>query len=140
MTRIFYTTDIHGSEKCFKKFVNAGKFYSADIIIFGGDITGKLIIPIIGQSRGTYQTEFMGRIEKASTDEELRQLQEKIRTQGFYPYLTSDEEFRELSADREKIDKLFSDLMARTLEEWIRFAEERLSNSKTRCFITPRER
>jgi Icc-related predicted phosphoesterase len=137
MTRIFYTTDIHGSEKCFKKFVNAGKFYNADVIIFGGDITGKLIIPIIGQSRGSYQAEFMGRIEKASTEEELRQLQEKVRVQGFYPYVTSDEEFRELSADREKIDKLFSDLMARTLEEWVRFAEERLSKSKTRCFITP---
>mgnify|MGYP003343239674 CR=1 FL=1 len=39
--RIFFATDVHGSEKCFLKFVNAGKFYKADAVILGGDITGK---------------------------------------------------------------------------------------------------
>jgi uncharacterized protein len=35
--RIFFGSDIHGSVKCFRKLVNAGKFYGADLLIMGGD-------------------------------------------------------------------------------------------------------
>ena len=31
--RIFFVSDIHGSVKCFRKLVNAGKFYGADVLI-----------------------------------------------------------------------------------------------------------
>ena len=47
MTRIFFATDVHGSDKCWKKFVAAGGFYKADLSILGGDMTGKAIIPIV---------------------------------------------------------------------------------------------
>jgi hypothetical protein len=30
--RIFFVSDIHGSVKCFRKLVNAGKFYGADLL------------------------------------------------------------------------------------------------------------
>jgi len=43
--RLYFATDIHGSETCFKKFLNAGKLYKADAIIMGGDITGKTVTP-----------------------------------------------------------------------------------------------
>src|SRR5438132_102295 len=42
-TRLFYASDIHGSEKCFLKFVNAARFYRADVLVLGGDLTGKVI-------------------------------------------------------------------------------------------------
>ena len=45
--KIFYVTDIHGSEICWRKFLNAGTFYQADVVIVGGDITGKAMVPII---------------------------------------------------------------------------------------------
>lgn len=34
-TRIFYASDVHGSEICFRKFVSAGKVYKADVVIMG---------------------------------------------------------------------------------------------------------
>ena len=37
---LFFATDVHGSEICWKKFINAGKFYKADVLILGGDMTG----------------------------------------------------------------------------------------------------
>ena len=45
MLKIFYVTDIHGSEICWKKFLNAGSLLQADIVILGGDITGKAMVP-----------------------------------------------------------------------------------------------
>ena len=43
--KVFYVTDIHGSEICWRKFLNAGTFYQADVVIVGGDITGKAMVP-----------------------------------------------------------------------------------------------
>ena len=42
--RLFFATDIHGSEICWKKFINAGKWYEVDTLILGGDMTGKAIV------------------------------------------------------------------------------------------------
>ena len=36
---IFFSSDVHGSEKCWMKFVNAAKFYGAQALVMGGDIT-----------------------------------------------------------------------------------------------------
>jgi len=49
LSRIFFATDIHGSERAFRKFTNAGKFYGVDALILGGDLTGKMVVPIIRQ-------------------------------------------------------------------------------------------
>ena len=35
---LFFATDLHGSEVCFRKFVNAARFYNADVLVLGGDI------------------------------------------------------------------------------------------------------
>ena len=43
---IFFATDVHGSEVCFRKWLNAGAAYGADILIMGGDLTGKVIVPV----------------------------------------------------------------------------------------------
>ena len=57
-SRVYFITDVHGSNKCFRKFLNAAKFYKADVLILGGDITGKVMAPIVesgGRFRCTYQ-------------------------------------------------------------------------------------
>ena len=44
---LFFATDIHGSETCFRKFLNAGLAYKADVLIMGGDMTGKMLVPLV---------------------------------------------------------------------------------------------
>jgi uncharacterized protein len=51
--RLFFVTDLHGSEICWKKFLNAGEFYKADVVILGGDVTGKAMVPIVQHANGT---------------------------------------------------------------------------------------
>ena len=34
-TKIFFATDIHGSDVCLRKFLNAGKFYGVDAVVMG---------------------------------------------------------------------------------------------------------
>jgi len=137
MLRIFFASDVHGSEVCFRKFVNAGKAYKANVLILGGDITGKMIIPILQQEPGTYAADFSSRTWIIRNKEELENFMKMVRNSGYYPYLTSELEFTELSADRNKVNKLFSELMLETVRRWVKIAEERLRGTGISCYVTP---
>ncbi|WP_219930672.1 metallophosphoesterase family protein [Sulfoacidibacillus thermotolerans] len=135
-TRLFYTSDIHGSERCFLKFLNTAKFYQANVLVLGGDITGKVVVPLI--SRGNaYEARFLGQTHEAHTNEELMALEKAIRFNGFYPLRVTQEEYDDLTADAKKQETLFNRLVAESLERWMDMAEERLKGLGVRCFINP---
>lgn len=135
--RIYFTTDIHGSEVCFKKFLNTGSFYKADILILGGDITGKAIVPIIEKADGVFHCRFLGESVAIDKGRALEELAQRIKSIGFYPYITNSLEAEELFNSKEKMDKLFAELIVQALRKWIYIAEERLKGTKTRCFVSP---
>jgi len=137
MTRIFFTTDIHGSEKCFMKFVNAGALYKADVLIMGGDITGKVIVPIVELEDGTHRCRFMDHEYRTKSNDELKAIQKEIRYSGFYPYVCSRSEADQISSNPEKMDALFSQMMTDTLQHWLSIAKERLQPAGIKCFLSP---
>jgi len=136
-TRIFFTTDIHGSEICFLKFVNAGKFYGASAMILGGDITGKMIVPLVEVPDGSYKTNFMGIDQILRRKEEVEKIEKRIRDTGYYPYRTTQGEMDELNSSPDKVDKLFSRLMNETLQRWLSIVAEKLKGTGTKCYILP---
>ena len=136
-TRIYFASDIHGSQKCFKKFINAGKFYEADAIILGGDITGKSILHIEKLENGSYHSNFMGIENIFYTNEEVGNFGKAVQTAGFYPFISKIDEWIAHKNDSSLMDDLFYRLMKKSLEEWMEFAEQRLRNSGIKCFIMP---
>ncbi|MHA1409314.1 MAG: metallophosphoesterase family protein [Candidatus Odinarchaeia archaeon] len=135
-TKIFFVTDLHGSEVCYRKFLNAGKFYGVDILICGGDVTGKMIVPVIKKADGTWEAKYYGTTHVAKNEEELTKLKRLIRDGGFYPYETTEEEMKELSKKTIDVDEIFKDLVLDTLREWIKLAEERLGNTGIKTYMT----
>ncbi len=136
-TRIFFSTDIHGSEKCFIKFLNAANFYKADILILGGDITGKAIVPIIQQGSNFFNAYFLGQKHVLEGSKKLVELEERTKMVGFYPYRTNAKEWDEITANPQKFGELFIRLQIETLKKWIKLAEERLRLQKIKVFICP---
>jgi Icc-related predicted phosphoesterase len=136
-TRLYFTTDIHGSELCFLKFVSAGKFYKADVIVFGGDITGKMIVPLVEMPDGTRTANFQGLDNILKNDEEALKLEKMIRDSGYYPYRTTQKEMEELNADPAKVDALFSRLMNETLGRWLGIIGEKLKGTGIKVYIVP---
>ena len=118
------------------KFVNAGKFYDANVMILGGDITGKLLVPIV-EKDGGYFCELMKSQEEANSKEELSALEKRIRNMGYYTYVTTSTEIERLRSDRQAVDELLTKLMCESIEKWIRIAEERLRETGIKCFISP---
>ena len=125
-TKIFFATDVHGSEVVFKKFLNAGKVYKVDVLILGGDLTGKMIVPLVKQPDGSYVGKLYGTTYVAKTEEELKRVEGIIKSSGYYPYRTTPEEVEELRANKEKLNKLFEKVALDTLKYWTELAEERL--------------
>lgn len=135
-TRLFYATDIHGSERTYRKFLNAGKFYEANILVMGGDITGKLLIPIIREDKGRYRATLQGTVHHVESEEELKNLIDRIGLLGFYYKLMEEDEFKALQEDKAAVDQLFHQLARERLESWIDLAETRLKGTGLRCFVT----
>lgn len=131
VTRLFYATDIHGSTACWRKFINSADFYDADVLVLGGDTTGKAIFPIVDE--GNQYTYTRQGDERVITDEdELDELLESLENTGYYPYVMPQEEYEALqNADDadERQDEIFISEMTDRIEQWIEFAEERLDDT-----------
>lgn len=135
-TRLFFATDLHGSERTFRKFINAGRFYEVNVLVMGGDIQGKLMIPIIKESNGHYRATVQGRVEHLTGEDELKALLGKLDILGFYYKVMDEDEFRSLQADPQAVHSLFNELAKQKLINWVNLAEERLNGTGIKCFVT----
>lgn len=135
--KIFFVTDIHGSNVCYRKFLNALRIYDVDVGILLGDLTGKMLIPLVERAGGGWETTFMGSPIQVETEEELAKLKKTIEMVGYYwVHLTLDE-FHALKADQQAQDRLFNQLMLARLKEWIALADERLAGSPFKVYMAP---
>ena len=136
VTHLFFSTDLHGSERTYRKFINAGKFYQANVLIMGGDISGKLLIPIIKDKNGNFRATLQGATEHYATEGDLSGLLERLATLGFYHKIMDEDEFKSLQAQPAEIDKLFHQLARERLSTWVDLAETRLAGTGIKCFVT----
>jgi len=137
LTRLFYAGDVHGSRRCWKKFVNAAAHYPADALVMGGDLTGKALVPIVREGDGSYSAEVIGELRTARTAEELDQMQRAISTNGMYPLIVDPDEARALTTDTARREEAFERALLDELRLWVQFADERLAHSDARAFVIP---
>src|SRR5260370_7798763 len=91
MPRIFFATDLHGSEMCWRKFLNAAKFYDAEVLICGGDMTGKAMIPIV-EENGHYTVTIAAERQVVTADQ-VGDIENQIRRKGYYPLHVTPQPF-----------------------------------------------
>jgi len=135
--RILFTTDLHGSNICFRKFLNAARIYKANTLIIGGDITGKGIVPIIEQNDKSYKAELFGVEQTAKGEQELKNLEDRIAAAGFYSIKLSKEEYKALSSNEKVLMETFTKLMIQRIKEWISLAEKTFKNEKVKFYMLP---
>jgi uncharacterized protein len=135
--RVFFSTDIHGSEVCWKKFLNAGQHYKADVVILGGDMTGKALVPIIDDGGGSWHATLLDNRETLNGEEEVQKFEHAVIRRGYYPFRTTPDELNELANDEPRWHALFESEMLRTVERWMEMADERLGGSGIRVFVCP---
>jgi Icc-related predicted phosphoesterase len=134
--KLFFGTDIHGSDVCWKKFVNAAKFFDCQVLVMGGDMTGKMLVPIVAMGGDRFRARIAGD-ERTVRGEEVARLRKLVADSGYYPYDTTPDEVAALEADRGAVERLFEAKMTETLERWLQIADERLAGTDVQVYLGP---
>ncbi len=134
--RIFFCSDLHASRKCWKKFLNSAAFYGADVIIVGGDITGKFVVPLLEGPNRTRTATFLGVDRTVATPEEATKLRTWIADAGQYAVDMTPEEYAWYEGDQSRIDELFRSLVLERVREWVAEADEKFAGSEVRVFVS----
>jgi Icc-related predicted phosphoesterase len=134
--RIFFATDIHGSDVCWRKFLNAGAFHKADVLIMGGDMTGKAMVPVVAVNGG-WEVTVQEQRHVLGSDDELQAMEKRISDRGYYPVRTTRDEVDAWGADPAAVDTRFRAEMLASVERWMAMADERLAGRDIRCVVSP---
>ncbi len=132
--KIFFATDIHGSEVCWRKFLNSAAFYKADLVILGGDVTGKAMVPIIDRG-GRWQATWRGETYQLESKQQLDELMARIRNSGFYPAIVSEDELSHLGANEDAVGERFEHEMISSLDRWLDMADGKLRGGQIPCIL-----
>lgn len=135
--RLFFVTDLHGSELCFRKFISAISIYKADAAIALGDLAGKMVVPVMNNGNGTYDVNFLGQALHMNNESELQKQLEKVNAIGFYPYMTDRKEAEELQKKPDEVTTIFHRLINERLQHWVELADEKLKDTKCKIFMAP---
>jgi Icc-related predicted phosphoesterase len=137
MTRILYGSDFHGSDTVYRKFINAAFQYQASVLIVGGDVTGKGMIPIVNEGNGVYTGYLFGGRTDCHNPEEIEKLKKTISSVGFYPIVLEKDEADALEKDPESMSKRFESEMCQRVREWMILAEEKLTPKNISLYFMP---
>lgn len=137
IVRIVFASDFHGNEMVWRKFLNSSKLFKANWLIMGGDLTGKVLTPIVKQTDGTYKADFLDKTHTIK-EAELANFRKQVGDNCYIPYVCSEKEFDELkNASQEKIEEIFGRLESETLKEWLDLIPKRVDLNVTKVLIHP---
>jgi Icc-related predicted phosphoesterase len=133
---VFFATDLHGSDICFKKFLSTPTVYQAHVLILGGDLTGKLAIPIVDHGA---DLEVIGPARPYVVSRDQRhEVEAQMLRAGFYPFVIQDSaEIEAYRADPRRVEAKLAELMRERLLRWGEWAEEKLSSRGIEIFVAP---
>src|ERR1700756_584391 len=110
--RIFFATDVHGSETCWRKFLHAGAHYKADALILDGE---------------NWHATLLENRRNLVGEDQVREFEEAVIRRGYYPFRTNPDALQLLHENEAHWHGLFEEKMLETVKKWMDLADERLS-------------
>ena len=125
--RILFASDFHGNEQVWRKFLNSASIFKCNWLIMGGDLTGKVLTPIVSQPDGTYKADFLDRTHTIQPSK-LEEFRKTVKDHCYIPYVCDQKQFAELNqASQDEIEKIFAKLECQTLQEWLDLIPKKLT-------------
>lgn len=126
--RIVFASDFHGNEMVWRKFLNSAKIFKCNWLIMGGDLTGKVLTPIVLQPDGTYKADFLGETHTIPASG-LEAFRTQVKDHCYIPYVCDQKQFEVLqNAPQDDVEKIFADLECQTLKEWIDLVPKKITD------------
>ncbi len=135
--RLFFATDLHASEACFRKFLAAARVYEVDLLVLGGDVMGKALVPLVESSDGTGVRAGLARdAPLLAQAAEIEAFARRVADEGNYAVRVSRARAERLAADPAELHAALAAAARERLLQWAQLAEERLVEQGTRCYVT----
>jgi hypothetical protein len=135
MPIVYFATDIHGSDICWKKFLAAAAYYKADVLMLGGDMSGKAIIPLV-RDGSIWRSVLLGSTYELESTAALQDFEKRVRSRGYYPVRMDRAERDNYMQQPEVLHQRFNQAVRETLETWLAMADERLAADVV-CLVCP---
>lgn len=135
--RIFFATDIHGSDLCFRKFVRAPNYYGADLAILGGDLSGKVLIPIYSLPNGRFMAKTTHGPIDLLTESEVKEFEKHLADQGKYTVRNPPTREGMGKPYSQVNEEAFRDVIIDRLTRWIDLAKKESRHSGVRFLWIP---
>lgn len=132
--RVFFASDIHGSTACFGKLVRARDFYKVDVVLMGGDLAGKELVPIVREGM-QWTASFRGARHELATADEVAEFERRAALVGVYTTRVETDELARLRDDQEHVESTMRRLILERTQRWIDLAEDRLGTSRDRFYL-----
>src|SRR5256886_6627239 len=98
-------------------------------------MTGEAMIPIV-EDGDSFELALSGISQRVGRDE-VAEVESQVQRKGYYPVRMTSAQVAELEKDPQKVQTLFTEQMCKTVERWMRMAEDKLKDSKVRVFVAP---
>ncbi len=134
--RLFYATDIHGSDLCFRKCLRAmNSSKHADVVIIGGDITGKWLVPIVSIANGAWRSEFAGATHEFRDEADVQRWEVRLAEVGAYGWRCDLDTARQIDASDAFAEELLREARIARLRQWVDLADQKLAGSTKRMIM-----
>jgi Icc-related predicted phosphoesterase len=139
--RLYVCSDIHASERSWRKFLNAMKanVYKVDAAVIAGDLTGKALIAVVKGDHGgeVWTATVLGQRRVARDERELVELERSIADLGYYAVRVTETERAAMEADPDLVKRHFREKITHRVREWMELAAERLDGSGVPVYLMP---
>jgi Icc-related predicted phosphoesterase len=137
--RLYVVSDIHASERAWRKMLNAARMrlYKADVVLYAGDLTGKAMVPVVQVDDDVFEAEIAGQLRRAKGERQLERIEQDIANLGYYPFRTNQEEMDALRTDPQAVERRFLDEILTRVRRWMEMAAERMEGSGVPIYLVP---
>lgn len=110
--------------------------YEVDVMMLCGDLTGKMLVPLVKQEDG-YYTDYFGAPKVLKTEEEVANIERILEGSGIYPFRTTWNEVRQLQDDSKKVERMTNEAIKRRMTEWIELLLREVDTRKVKALVMP---
>jgi len=135
--RLFFATDVHGSTIVWRKWIRACEVYKTNALILAGDLTGKVLIPIIKQKDNMWTASYFGRKWTLKSENEIRDFESKLEGAGAYYVRVTKEEFEDLKKNPGRVEQLMITLMRERLKSWLELLVKNVNTREVLTVVMP---
>ncbi|BAL80714.1 metallophosphoesterase family protein [Caldisericum exile] len=135
--KVFFAVDVHGATTVWRKWISAVSIYEANALILSGDLTGKVLVPLILQEDGSYKASYFGTTWILKNEDEVKNFEEKLSNAGAYYRRITKEQLQELKNNPDKVKQIMEEEMVKRMRDWLNLLVEKVDTKKIFTVVMP---